>query len=510
MPEQSDETCTSDQDVVVPCVKDAGDLTRNGVIWRLVIFAILLAFAIKPIWWSPGGDAVIYLDVAQSLWQTGQLEAFGSKAIFNQVGVAFFFAPAFAFADRPFLMLSVMQWAAAVGIMILCYRWLRKELNRDHSMLMTWLILLNTSFWIYYLRFLSETWCCVLLFTLALMYQELVNAIKQGRYRSAWLWCIASLPVMVWAALTRNICTFMVGGLAVVLLRLYWQQRMGRILLHGMAMVLLVSLVGGVTAGGWLLYQQKQTDATSQVSESYLEFAERALSENAQQSRSVVKVVTDSIHRRTTTLGRAVVPGMFRTYPEDGQWLHPLTFVNVIVTILAICGFLRLARSSLDVYVWMTPFYVVLLLVLPYGAGTRLLLPVMPVVWLSLYELFKERSWQKNAIMVLLVLHLIITVGRVVSMYPHELQRHQEWPIIDTLAQSVDQIDPQRQATWAYLGMDSDYVSMLSFSRNRLIVPFNPESQAQYIVVVGDTQRPQNYQWIQSVENYHLLELKTQ
>ena len=71
-------------------------------------------------------------------------------------------------------------------------------------------------------------------------------------------------------------------------------------------------------------------------------------------------------------------------------------------------------------------------------------------------------------------------------------------------------IDPQRQATWAYLGMDSDYVSMLSFSRNRLIVPFNPESQAQYIVVVGDTQRPQNYQWIQSVENYHLLELKTQ
>ena len=105
------------------------------------------------------------------------------------------------------------------------------------------------------------------------------------------------------------------------LLNLYWQQRMGRILLHGMAMVLLVSLVGGVTAGGWLLYQQKQTDATSQVSESYLEFAERALSENAQQSRSVVKVVTDSIHRRTTTLGRAVVPGMFRTYPEDGGTL---------------------------------------------------------------------------------------------------------------------------------------------------------------------------------------------
>ncbi|MBL4701777.1 MAG: hypothetical protein JKX85_11030 [Phycisphaeraceae bacterium] len=108
--------------------------------------ALLLAGAINSIWWSSGGDAITYLGVARSLWQDGQLALLGQREIFNQIGITFFYAPAFAFGDRPFLVLSIMQWFVAVGAMVGCYHWLRKILSRDDSILLTGLMFLNNVF----------------------------------------------------------------------------------------------------------------------------------------------------------------------------------------------------------------------------------------------------------------------------------------------------------------------------------------------------------------------------
>lgn len=506
--EPSCETCPEKQDAVVPSLINKPDITRKGALVRLVIFCLILAFGIKPIWWSSGGDTIFYLGVSRWLWEHGELLIFGKEQIFNQIGLCLFYCPAFAFGERPFLVLSILQWLASVGALVGCYHWFRKFLGRDDSVLLTGLVFLTACFWIYYLRFLTETWACCLLFALAVIYQKTVAAMQKQNFSHAWLWLLASLPVMVWAVLTRNVIAFLAVGFGIVMLLLGWQMRCRKVWFHGLSMAVLLNLVAGATGCGWLIYQDHQKDLKKSENMSYVNFVKNDVMSSTTDSTSVLTLVADSIHLRTTMIGRAMVPGMFRTYPETGQWLHPLTWLNILISLVIVWGYVLLARSSLDAFVWMVPFYALLVLLLPYGAGTRFLIPVMPVVILSLYRCTVGLTWQKKALLILFVLHFVVMVGRVLSVFPQEITRHQQWELIDRVALRIQQISTTEQ--WASVGIDSDWSNMLAFSAKQFLKEWDPAQSdaptALYLVLDTHSQVPvpDGYVLLDNIENYHL------
>ncbi len=468
-----------------------------------MIFAFLLAFAIKPIWWASGGDSRVYLSVAQSLWEHFTLESLGEPEIFNQIGVAIFFAPAYAFGDRPFLVLSIFQWLAAVGTMLGCYQWFQRYINRDDSILLTGLVMFNVCYWICYLRFLSEIWCCFLLVCMALVLRHIIDVLKDQRFGLAWAWQAASIPLSIWMVLTRNVTSMIAPGFAIAVLLLAWQSKRRKMWVHALLLIVLTNAVAGSTAVGWQWYQGATVVEDKTVHGSYMEFLANDM---GKQGDNLLSIAADNTHRRMTNIGRAMVPGMFRTYPEIGQWLHPLSVLNAALSVILLIGFFKLARGKLDAYTWMPLFFMVLMWAIPYEGGTRFVLPILPVMWLCLHRVLEGRSWRKTVFLVLLVMHVIVTVGRVATVYPLELARDQDWALMERIAQRTREIDVENH--WYTVGVDSDWVNMISLASNRPIWEWHDRGDRlpEHIIVFDGAEPPEGYSLIQTIDKYHLME----
>ena len=254
---------------------------------------------------------------------------------------------------------------------------------------------------------------------------------------------------------------------------------------------------------GWLLYQKSLVNPDSSANNSYLEYVKKDFQG---QGHSLLKISVDNSHRLLTKVGRVLVPGMFRTYAEVGDWLNPLMLLNVVLGGLLVWGYVLLARSSCDAYVWMLPFYMALIWVMPYGAGTRFMIPVLPVILLSLQRLLVDKTWKKKLLLILLILHMAVTIGRISSEYPQELVRARDWPVMDEMALRINEIDTQTR--WACVGMDSDWVAMLCLAADRPFGEWERRKHANpdYIIVLHtNAQSPDGYQLIAEVGDYHLM-----
>lgn len=457
---QSGETCQSEQDGVVRCVKDGADLTRKGVVLRLVIFAILLAGAVKPIWWAPGGDASCYVAIARSLGQDGKLERLGQSFLYYPPGVSFMYAPAFWFGDRPFLLMSMIQWLAAVIAMGCIFAWFRRWLSRDHAVILTALVFFNVCSWGYYVRFLSETLFCCLLFGLAVIFQYLLDAVRAQRVKQAIGLACLSVPILVWLILTRPVGVFAAGGLGLAMFVTCVKSHKRSVWLTGMTIAVLLNVLAATIALSWLSYNKHQAQHYGEST---------YVNQLVDVDQSMVGSVLDNVHRRVNTVGRLLVPGLFRTYADLGDWLNPLMVLYVGLSVLVVWGFVKLMRLRVDAFVWMIPLYVGMYMIWPYGQGTRFFIPILPVVLLAGYQLIAKRKWCDTFLLVFLVLHMVFLVGRYAKEWPEALALHRQWSQIDTIADEMKQAG-QPDMVWASMGLDTDQLGMLSFTTNHTIV----------------------------------------
>ena len=99
----------------------------EGANWRprlcLAALAVLMAVQISP-WLYPAVDGCLYLKTVREFLSTQKLSSFHC---YVPPGYLPLIAPAFAFGDRPFLAVSILQWLMAVALIGGLYVWARRQ-----------------------------------------------------------------------------------------------------------------------------------------------------------------------------------------------------------------------------------------------------------------------------------------------------------------------------------------------------------------------------------------------
>ena len=169
----------------------------------------------------------------------------------------------------------------------------------------------------------------------------------------------------------------------------------------------------------------------------------------------------------------------------------------VPLSLLVLWGYIRLIRHNRDALVWMVPLYVGMYLIWPYGQGTRFFIPIFPVILLSLYKVVETKKWCNTLLIVMLITHMIVTVGRVASEYPKQIQRHQRWPAIDALVEhihKIDQVDPSQQIVTR--DIDSDITGMIKFAADRPVElgrSYQQVAAPDYLIISQNATVPDGY-----------------
>jgi hypothetical protein len=124
---------------------------------------------------------------------------------------------------------------------------------------------------------------------------------------------------------------------------------------------------------------------------------------------------------------------MFKAY-DDG-WPGITTLVYVPLAALLAVSWWRLARGRGEVFAWTVPPYLALHLVWPYSGGGRYLLPLLPVLWLSLWVLCAPLARRRLLFAALIAAHLGVAIGYLVAIdAPRARACHAAWPAVDLVA----------------------------------------------------------------------------
>jgi hypothetical protein len=123
-------------------------------------------------------------------------------------------------------------------------------------------------------------------------------------------------------------------------------------------------------------------------------------------------------------------------------WADVNTLLYVPLAALAGVAWWRLARHSADVLAWTAPLYLGVYLAWPYAAGTRYLLPLLPLLWLALWELGAPLARRRRLFAILLLGHLGVAVGYLLAVdAPRARACHRDWPAVARVAARVRAAD---------------------------------------------------------------------
>jgi hypothetical protein len=366
-------------------------MVRRPVLW-LVLFSIPLAAQVGPLW-KPSPDPIGYLSIARQIAHGQPLRRLGSPSLHYAIGYPILVAPAFWLGDYPVVAIFFINWIFAVLTIVGVYLWARRDFPQA-ALLLTGLVVWNASYWSMYQEPLSEIPFTAAIVWAALACRALLDARTVG---SIVLWTLVSMLLVIAAATIRQVGIFVAAGygMAALIRAIRHQSTWKRSILTTLA----IGIPATASVVGLLLYY-KHLAATVAGGETYVDYIRM-------ESMTLTQQIIEAIRMRTSEIGRQVLPFMFRAYSRAGQWWNFTTLLYVAVTGVVLYGWLKLARRSTDVLVWTFPFYLGLYLVWGFDAGTRYMMPMLPVIWLSVGALVDHDHRRRLTILaVLLVLHL--------------------------------------------------------------------------------------------------------
>ena len=193
--------------------------------------------------------------------------------------------------------------------------------------------------------------------------------------------------------------------------------------------------------------------------------------------------LVEGVRLRISDIGRLTVPGMFKAYGGNGDWLNPNMLIYVPLFVLFWIGWGKFVRRGSDVLAWTLPFYVALHTLWPYDQAGRFFLPLLPLLlvclWLALERL---RAYQFRMAALLLAAHLAVSLGYWLwTDLPRTRDESRRWPTMDRLAELI-RPDYRPVAVSAALG---DSWLLLNYSLDRPVF-LQPE----------DTPVPRNVVWL--------------
>ncbi len=391
----------------------------------LTALAVLLATQIVP-WWGPTRDGSSYVSIARSIAQPGPITNLGSPKLHYSPGFPVLISAAFFSADRPWLLLSLLQWAFGVAFMLGLYCWSRRWFGSG-ALWITALVMVNASLWMHARTTLSEVAFMAALIWTANAADQLVAA-RGGRAICAWTAGVA-LAVLA-LGLIRPVGILLVAGYGTVVLCAAWQRQTSW--LRALATTFAIGMPGALAVVGVIAYEaQMATQVSNARTATYLH-------EFRSETDSLPAQLVEGLRTRTSEIGRLVVPGMHKAYSRPGQWLHPNNLIYLPLFGGLLWAWWRLARGGGNSLWMMAPFYFALHVAYPVDQGTRYMLPLLPLFAVGIWWLIDRLPRRQHAVLCSLIfLQLIVTAGTSARgiWQLHQLDAH--WAALDTFANAI-------------------------------------------------------------------------
>lgn len=370
-----------------------GLLARQTPIRWFAALALLLVIQINP-WWLPTPDAAAYLSIARGLATHHGLRMFGYAHIAYPPGYPLLISPAFWLGPLPFLALATMQCLMALIFMWGLYRWMTYQ-TANGAMLLTVLVMVNATLWIYYHRTLSElAFMAIAVWAVLVLDRALDCATARGRLGNL----VAGAMLLILLTLIRE-----AGVLFAVALGMTAMLRVRRGTLSATDAVVAISIIllpAAATAIGFVVYTQRTFAAThvfgthlSAFFNSRVPFARR---------------LADGLRLQICGVGRLIVPGMFKAYGH--AWLDVNTLLYSAVCLALFFGWYRWVRRRPDPYALVVPLYLLLYAFWDFDADTRYILPMLPAVVVALWYLVEPCKHRLTLIATLAALHLAVAL----------------------------------------------------------------------------------------------------
>lgn len=407
----------------------------------LGVLALLLAIQIGP-WFYYSPDGCAYLSLARNLACGEEPAVLGEPRLGIPLGYPLLISPAFWFSERPFLILSALNWLLAVVLMLGIYRWLGRQIP-EHAVLLTSLIMVNAGLWYHFRRPLKEIAFLAVMVWLTNVLQSLLRGEGRRRIIRRGLLGISLLVLLL---TVRYSGIVLIAGFGVSLLLIVSRDAAHRRLIVGTSVVIgLCSLaaLGVLIQFGGDIYLKALLPAPA----------------------GVLPQVAEGFRLRISEIGRLSLPGMFKSYSGRNEWLHLNMGLYVALLPFIAWGWWQLAWRRRDVLALTLPFYFGLYVAWPFDQGARFMLPMVPVLvtclWLGARPVFqKPAGWT----VILLGMHLIGSLGYWIQVdAPRAIARHQDWAKLEQLASTIR----GDQTALAVRNFDPSLHAMLELSLDR-------------------------------------------
>lgn len=387
----------------------------------LLLFVFFL-FQVRPTWY-PTPDSSAYLSMARSVADGEGLHRFGSELLWYPPGYAVLLSPFFAISARPFLAINLFHLALAMACAYGVYIWARR-LVPEAAVLVTLIAVTNVLFCLHYRRMLSELpFMCGLIWTV-----NLLNFVDTRTNRTAtWLSYLFAGMLLAGLCLVRQAGITLAAGFGVALLLqvVTGQLRFSK----AVAVMLLVGLPAAVAVGS-LVFGEEAT-ANSVDGRTYLDNFAAAQGDWLSQR-------LEGLRMEMSSIGRVVIPGMFKTYSLPGEWANPAMVLYGLLFVALCLGWWKLVGRSNDVLVLAGPFYLLLHVVYAMESGARFMVPIAPLLIVCVYAALGHWQYRRPLLVGVLVIHVSISAVYIATKdIPRASRSADHWAKVEVLSKKI-------------------------------------------------------------------------
>jgi hypothetical protein len=458
--------------------------------WLLALL-LLLCLQVSADWYSTP-DTARYLSIARSMAAGDGIADLDNTAPYFPPGYPALITAPFLFSERPFLAISIIHLFLAAIFAVATWSWARRRIGCGAA-LVTALVLVNASFLYHYRRPLSE----LAFMTAAMVAVELLESIRslplpgwRGSLRLA-----AAAAVLAFLPLIREAgLVFSVGFAA--LAAGDWKRGRRPHAIPPRALYAL-ALAGIVSAGLFLWYDVWEAGRSATPAAIHFAALLDPPGGHVEWLRKVVGF-------RIGEVGRIVFPGaLHQTAIQTWRDVRLVVFVPIVL--FALYGWWRLLGRG-DLLAVIAPLYVGMYLIWGFEAGTRYMLPLLPLLagslWISVEWLGPWRRWLFAA---LVAAHLVASLWDWRTFDAPIARRCAEaWPTAEAISRAL----PPR----ASISIDGDVPeclwTMLVFLRDETIFrdpyPWPQPQSTQWRLEPASRPARENVEIGTKVGAYHL------
>jgi hypothetical protein len=387
--------------------------------------AALMAMQISSMWYATP-DAAVYLSIARSIAHGGPITALGNPHLALPIGYPLIIAPTFLISDYPFIYISLLQWLMTVVFMAGVFRW-ASRFGQTAALLITALVMVNVSLWIYYHRTLSE-----LAFTMVSVWAVLfLNAgiAETSQTRSTSFLAIGALLLALAASIRESGVVF-AAGFVVAAADAALRSRIS--LRRALFLIAIGTIPAIVAVAAFVIFDiHRIHDSPVALGTHIAGFTDS--------ERSLFYRINEGGRLRLSEIGRLLIPGMFKAYGKAYEWANVNMMLFIPATFLVAFGWFRMVRERCDVFAATLPLYFILYVLWAFDADTRYMLPMLPVLagslWFALDGMGQARI---VALAALVLMHVAVATGYWLDVeVPRARECNTYWPTVIQMANSI-------------------------------------------------------------------------